>query len=63
MSILAELLKKAVDSSASDVHLKALQEPFYRIHGELVESGFDTLTPENMREIVKDIVPDYLWDT
>ena len=63
MSILHELLHSAVEREASDVHLKPFQEPFYRVHGNLVESGFDTLTPEHMVEIVTDILPAHLRES
>jgi pilus retraction protein PilT len=60
MSILKELLAKAVSLDASDVHLKAHYAPFFRVHGNLVESGFEEVTPDHMMEIVKDILPNYL---
>ncbi len=63
MSILHELLRSAVEREASDVHLKPFQEPFYRVHSALIESGFDTLTPEHMVEIVTDILPAHLRES
>ena len=60
MSLLHELLAKAVELDASDVHIKTNSEPFFRIHGGLTESGFEKLTPEYMQEVIKDILPPYL---
>ncbi|MFO7871771.1 MAG: PilT/PilU family type 4a pilus ATPase [Kiritimatiellia bacterium] len=60
MSILKDLLEKAVELGASDVHIKPNHEPFFRVNGELQESGFEKLTPEYMFEIAADILPPYL---
>ena len=60
MSLLHELFEKAVSMGASDIHLKANQEPFLRVHGNLQHSGFENLTPEYMHAIVKEILPPYL---
>ena len=60
MSIIHDLLAKAVEMGASDVHLKPDQEPFYRVHGELVESGFDRLSADDLESIVKDILPAHI---
>jgi twitching motility protein PilT len=57
MSVLKELLHKAVQMGASDVHLKPSHEPFLRIHGRLVESGYEALTAESLERIVADILP------
>ncbi len=63
MSVLKELLATAVARQASDVHIKAYAEPFFRIHAVLTESGFEKLTPEYMDTIVKDILPPYLEES
>ncbi len=63
MSILKELLENAVSRKASDVHIKANQEPFFRIHGNLTESGFEQLSPEYLDTIIADILPPYLVDS
>jgi pilus retraction protein PilT len=60
MSILHDLLKRAVDLRASDVHIKADSEPFFRASGELVESGFETVTTEYLVEIIRDLMPRHL---
>ncbi len=63
MSILHELLERAVSLKASDVHIKPDQEPFYRINGELTESGFETLTEEYMESIIEEIIPAHLKES
>jgi len=63
MSILKDLLMKAVEAGASDIHLKPNKEPFFRAQGEIKESGFDVLTPTGMQEIVDDILPGHLVDS
>ena len=60
MSLLKDLLKRAVEMDASDIHIKADQEPYFRVHGILTESGFESLTPDYMIEVIKDILPPYL---
>lgn len=57
MSILREVLVKAVSMKASDIHIKAHYQPFFRISGRLTESGFPVVTPEYMNEITKDVLP------
>ena len=60
MSILKELLERATHLGASDVHLKAHQEPYFRINRQLVTSGFAELTPEGLHEIVATILPPHI---
>lgn len=63
MSILKELLEKAVSLNASDVHIKPNQSPFFRVNGVIQESGFEVLTPEYLEEIVKNILPSHLVES
>jgi twitching motility protein PilT len=56
---LSELLKHAVDSGASDLHLTAMRPPMVRINGKLVPSGFDTeLGPEDTKALIYSILAD-----
>lgn len=57
MSMIADLLVRAVEMGASDIHLKCGQVPYFRILGALVPSGFDTLAPETLVALVDDVVP------
>jgi len=63
MSVLRDLLSRAVEIGASDIHLKPHQDPFYRVSGQLVESGFDKLAPEDLTAIVNDILPPHLEES
>lgn len=60
MSIISELLSKAVEMDASDIHIKPHTGPYFRIHARLSESGFEVITPEHMEAIVHEIMPPYL---
>jgi twitching motility protein PilT len=55
-----ELLKIAIESDASDLHIKAGNYPIIRIHGQLQTlSNFPRLTNENTRELVDQITNEY----
>lgn len=60
MSHLHELLAKAVEVNASDVHIKPGQVPFFRVSGHLEESGFEIVTPDSILSMAKDLTPEYL---
>src|SRR5215831_8135631 len=56
---LAELLKHAVDSGASDLHLTASRTPMVRISGKLIPSGFDIeLGPDDTKALIYSILTD-----
>ena len=57
MSILHELLHRAVELGASDVHLKMGEQPYVRVNGSLVSAGFEPLNAEAMAAIVRDTLP------
>jgi len=59
MSIIRELLAHAIETGASDIHIKPEQTPFYRVNGNLTESGFENLSAEYMQTIIDDIIPKY----
>jgi len=63
MSILRDLLAKAVELGASDIHLKHNQDPYFRVSSRLLESGFAPLTREDLETIVKDILPPHMVDS
>lgn len=55
-----ELLKIAIESDASDLHLKAGNFPVVRIHGRLKAlTSFPRLTVENTRELAHQMTNDY----
>jgi twitching motility protein PilT len=55
-----DILVKAVSMGASDVHLKPSQAPYFRVSGELVESGFPVFSDDDMRCIVVDMLPEHI---
>lgn len=63
MSILNPILAHAVEMQASDVHIKFNQQPIYRVHGELVDSGFEVATDDDLANIIADIIPPHVVDT
>jgi twitching motility protein PilT len=55
-----ELLKIAIESDASDLHLKAGNYPILRIHGKLnLLTSFPRLSPENTRELTDQVTNDF----
>ncbi len=62
MSIVHDILAKAVAAGASDVHLKPDEPPFFRVHGDLAESGFPRMSVDDMKCAVLDIMPEHLRD-
>ncbi|MEI6971145.1 MAG: PilT/PilU family type 4a pilus ATPase [bacterium] len=63
MSKLRELLARAVELNASDIHMKPNQDPYFRVASRLVESGFAPLSREDLETIVKDILPPHLEES
>ena len=60
MSVLKDLLDKAVSLGASDIHIKAGSEPYFRISSALSESGFAVASTHDVQTIVADVMPSYL---
>jgi len=55
-----ELLKIAIESDASDLHIKAGNYPLIRVHGKLQAlSNFPRLSNENTRELADQITNDF----
>ena len=56
---LAELLKHAVESGASDLHLTASRPPMLRISGKLLPGGYETeLNPDDTKALIYSILTD-----
>jgi twitching motility protein PilT len=55
-----ELLKKAVELKASDIHLKAAQRPYLRLNNTLTEVDLPLLTPQDLNNIISTILPAHL---
>ena len=60
MSIIRDLLAKAVSLNASDIHLKCRQAPFFRVNGDLAESGFPAMSEDDLRCVALDLLPEHL---
>lgn len=62
MSILSEVLSRAVALKSSDIHLKVGEEPVFRVSGDLVKGEFDKITDESMIAIARDIIPPHMTE-
>ncbi len=60
MSVLQPILAKAVKMEASDIHITHDQQPIFRVHGDLTDSGFEKATSEDLANIIKDIIPPHV---
>lgn len=63
MFTIDDLLIEAQNRNASDLHLTVGISPKCRIHGELADMGYPSLTPEDTARIIMPIIPDRLLDT
>lgn len=54
-----ELLTRAFEEKASDLHLTKGIPPVYRIHGQLDHYGSELLTSEELQTMVKTILPEH----
>ena len=57
MSSIRELLARAVELGASDVHITAGQRPVFRVNSRLVPAEFEPLSAEDLRLIGDELVP------
>ncbi len=57
-----DLLQDAQQRRASDLHLTVGISPKCRLHGELVDMGYEALTPEDTEAIILPIVPQRLLE-
>jgi twitching motility protein PilT len=48
---LLDILKKAIELNASDIHITVAMPPILRVRGDLVPLGSELLTPEDSKEI------------
>lgn len=57
-----EILQRAVDVKASDLHITAGVPCIVRVHGRLVPLDDQVLTPEDTKQITKDLTNEMQWD-
>lgn len=60
MTAINQYLTETAARRASDLHIKAFQKPFFRISGELTESSFPVLRPEDLAAMVKELLPPHM---
>ena len=60
MSLAGNILKRAVAQDASDIHLKPDKPPFFRINGQLVDSGLPVVRADEISALLDDILPAHL---
>ena len=60
MTVIRDLLEKAVALDSSDIHLKVDSVPYYRVHRKLIESEFGVINIHDMQNIIADILPNHL---
>ncbi len=52
-----QLLAKAVEVGASDLHLKLNQKPYFRLHGNLAEVDHPPLTAAELNDVAAQLIP------
>lgn len=56
------LLKRAYDVGASDLHITVGIPPVYRTNGQLEHYGDYSITPEDVQQMIKEILPNHKAD-
>ena len=59
MSLLRELLIRAAELDASDIHLKVNEQAIFRAHANLVESGSPIITGDLMAGLIDEMIPSH----
>lgn len=57
-----ELMKLAVQSRASDLHVSVGSQPIIRLHGDLQRIGEESLTSQDTEDMVKMLINDQQWE-
>ena len=57
IEIIHGLLSLAVESKASDIHIKSNKPAFFRLAGSLEAVEMESLTPDDVREFIEQTVP------
>jgi len=55
---LIEILTKAIESKASDLHLTVASPPIMRVNGELIKMSNQKLVPEDTKKLISEIMND-----
>lgn len=59
---ITDLLQKAYEDKASDLHISVDSPPVFRIHGELIRYGDTSLTREDAETMAKTLLGEKRWD-
>jgi twitching motility protein PilT len=62
MAKIDEFLRTMIENKGSDLHLCSCQPPKIRVHGDLQALDVPPISPEEMRDILKEICPDSKWE-
>src|SRR5688500_13101212 len=62
MADLNDFLRVVIDRRGSDLHLKVGRPPVIRIDGELTETEYPKLKPEDTERIAHEILPEKLFE-
>jgi len=55
-TFLKTLLKRMIDEEASDLHLKVGNPPIFRIHGRLIRTNLEILSPKDLKDLAAEIM-------
>jgi twitching motility protein PilT len=55
-TFLKTLLKRMIDEEASDLHLKVGNPPIFRIHGRLIRTNLEVLSPKDLKDLAAEIM-------
>jgi twitching motility protein PilT len=61
MSTINDILRTAINSKASDVHINVGLPPMFRIHTAMQPADFPIVTPDSVVRLLKEILPDRRW--
>jgi len=61
--MIRELLEQAVALGASDIHIKANQQPYFRINSILQPGGYEPFSADDVRTITQDLVPPHVMES
>jgi twitching motility protein PilT len=53
---MVQLLTMAVKQGTSDVHIVPMEPPIFRINREMVKLDYPKLTPENVKELLLQLI-------
>ncbi|EYE89683.1 twitching motility protein PilT [Fervidicella metallireducens AeB] len=62
MYIFKDLLKKASELGASDIHITVGLQPIVRVHGKLVPIGTEKLTTDDTESLAREILNENQWE-